>query len=232
MNAVQWAHPPGIPRDRGTVATVGTFDGVHLGHWTVLQEIRDRAEAAGRRAVLVTFDPHPLRIVRPETVIAWHRRGWRLYWTWRSKRRKPGRPPVPQDVRDLIRTLSSENPWGAPRVYGELLKLGIDVSQATVAKYVVRREKPPSQNWRTFLDNHVTTLASIDFFAVPTIRFGVLHAFLVLAHDRRRVVHFHVTANPTAEWTARQMTEAFPGDSAPRYMLRDRDGVYGRTWRE
>ncbi|MBN1770171.1 MAG: integrase, partial [Deltaproteobacteria bacterium] len=156
-----------------------------------------------------------VRIVQPETVIAWHRRGWRLYWTCRSKRRRPGRPPVPQDVRDLIRKFSSENPWGAPRVHGELVKLGINVSQATVAKYMVRHDKPPSQNWRTFLDNHVSTLASIDFFTVPTIRFGVLYVFLVLAHDRRTIRHFNVTSNPTAEWTARQITEAFPEDSAP-----------------
>jgi len=172
-----------------------------------------------------------LRIVRPETVIAWHRRGWRLYWTWRSKRRGPGRPLVPQDVRELIRKMSAENPWGAPRLHGEILKLGIDVSQATVAKYMVRHDKPPSQNWRTFLDNHVTSLASIDFFTVPTIRFGVLYIFLALAHDRRRVVHFNVTANPTADWTARQITEAFPEDSAPRYMIRDRDGVFGDVFR-
>jgi len=117
-------------------------------------------------------------------VIAWHRRGWQLYWTWRSKRRGPGRPLVPQDVRDLIRKMSSENPWGAPRLHGEILKLGINVSQATVAKYMVRHGRPPSQNWRTFLDNHVTTLASIDFFTVPTIRFGVLYIFLVLAQER------------------------------------------------
>jgi transposase InsO family protein len=167
-------------------------------------------------------------VVNIDTVIAWHRRGWRLYWTWRSRRRRPGRPPVPVDVRELIRTISSQNvTWGAPRVHGEILKLGIDVSQATVAKYMVRGEKPPSQNWRTFLDNHVTTLASIDFFTVPTIRFGVLYVFLVLAPDRRRVVHVNVTSNPTAAWTARQLTEAFPEDSAPRYMIRDRDGVYG-----
>lgn len=120
---------------------------------------------------------------------------------------------------------------GATRLHGEILKLGIDVSQATVAKYMVRGDKPPSQNWRTFLDNHVTTLASIDFFTVPTVRFGVLYIFLVLAHDRRRVVHFNVMSNPTAEWTARQITEAFPYDGAPRYMIRDRDGVYGDIFR-
>lgn len=121
--------------------------------------------------------------------------------------------------------------WGAPRVHGELLKLGIDISQATVAKYMVRPRKPPSQNWRTFLDNHVTALASIDFLTVPTLRFGVLYVFLVLAHDRRTVAHFNVTANPTAEWTARQITEAFPENTAPRYMIRDRDGVYGDIFR-
>jgi putative transposase len=173
-----------------------------------------------------------IRIVQPETVIGWHRRGWRLYWTWRSKRRGPGRPLVPQNVRDLIRTISSQNAtWGSPRVHGEMLKLGIDVSQATVAKYMVRHDKPPSQNWRTFLDNHVTSLASIDFFTVPTIRFGVLYIFLVLAHDRRRILHVNVTANPTAEWTARPITEAFPYDAAPRYMIRDRDSIYGDVFR-
>ena len=165
-------------------------------------------------------------------MIAWHRRGWRLYWTWRSRRRSPGRPTFLHEVRKLIREMSAANvTWGAPRVHGELLKLGIDISQATVAKYMVRRNKPPSQNWRTFLDNHVTSLASVDFFTVPTIRFGVLYVFLVLAHDRRRVVHLNVTADPTAEWTARQITEAFPWDTAPRYMIRDRDGVYGDVFR-
>ena len=110
-------------------------------------------------------------------------------------------------------------------MHGEILKLGISVSQATVAKYMVRPDKPPSQNWRTFLDNHVTSPASIDFFTVPTLRFGVLHLFLALAHDRRTVVHLNVTANPTAERTARPITEAFPWDTAPRYMIRDRDSI-------
>jgi putative transposase len=174
-----------------------------------------------------------IRIVRPDTVIAWHRRGWRLYWTWRSKRRGPGRPLIAQDARDLIRKMSAENvTWGAPRIHGELRKLGVEVSQATVAKYMVRHNKPPSQSWRTFPDNHVTSLASIDFFTVPTIRLGVLYVFLVLAHDRRRALHFNVTANPTAEWTARQITEAFPWNTARRYMIRDRDGVYGDVFRQ
>jgi transposase InsO family protein len=131
----------------------------------------------------------------------------------------------------LIRTMSSENPiWGAPRIHSELLKLGIKVSEASV-KYMVRSPKPPSQTWRTFLDNHVSQLASIDFFTVHTVWFEVLFVFIVLAHDRRRVLHFNVTAHPTAEWTAQQMLEAFPFDTAPRYLLRDRDRIYGHEFR-
>ena len=129
--------------------------------------------------------------------------------------------------------MNRANPtWGAPRIHGELLKLGIDVSQATVSKYMVRRRKPPSQRWRTFLENHVGELVSVDFFTVPTVSFEVLFVFLVLAHDRRRVVHFNVTTNPTARWTARQITEAFPWDTAPRYLLRDRDATYGKEFRD
>jgi transposase InsO family protein len=127
--------------------------------------------------------------------------------------------------------MSLANPrWGAPRIHGELLKLGIQVSQATVAKYIVRHRKPPSQNWRTFLKNHMQTLVSADFFVVPTITFRLLFVFVILSHDRRRPVHFAVTANPTAEWTARQLLEAFPWDSAPRYLLRDRDRCYGEKF--
>ena len=122
--------------------------------------------------------------------------------------------------------------WGAPHIHGELLKLGIEVSETTVAKYMVRRRKPPSQTWRTFLDNHVKNLVSVDFFTVPTIRFQVLYVFLVLGHDRRRVVHFNVTAHPTAEWTAQQLREAFPFDQVPCYLLRDRDKIFGDTFRE
>ena len=139
-------------------------------------------------------------IVKAETVIAWHRKGFRLFWTWRIRCRKPGRPSVPREVRDLIRMLSRNNPrWGAPRIHGELLKLGIEITEPTVAKYMVRHRKPPSQTWRTFLANHVQTIVSVDFFTVPTIRFGILYVFLVLAHERRRIVHFAVTAHPTAE---------------------------------
>jgi putative transposase len=167
-----------------------------------------------------------LLIVKPETVIAWHRRSFRLYWTWKSRHRT-GRPSVSREVRDLIRRMSMANPrWGAPRIHGELLKLGIEVSQATVANYMVRHRKPPSQTWRTFLKNHMTNMASADFFVVQTISFRLLFVFVILSHDRRRLVHFAVTTNPTAEWTAHQLLEAFPWDSAPRYLLRDRDGVY------
>src|SRR5258707_3827093 len=128
--------------------------------------------------------------------------------------------------------MSLANPlWGAPRIHGELIKLGIDLSQATVAKYMVRHPKPPSQNWRTFLENHVKQLVSIDFFTVPTIRFQILYVFLVLAHDRRRIVHFNATAHPTAERTGQQLRQAFPFDQLPRYLLRDRDAIFGADFR-
>jgi hypothetical protein len=174
-----------------------------------------------------------LVIVKPETVIAWHRKGFRLFWTWKIRRGKPGRPAVPKHIRELIRRLSCENPlWGSPRIHGELLKLGFDIGETSVGKYMVRRPKPPSQTWRTFLENHLTTMVSVDFFTLPTIRFQVLYVFLVLAHDRRRIVHFNVTAHPTAEWTAQQLREAFPFEQVPRYLLRDRDSIFGRKFRE
>jgi transposase InsO family protein len=169
-----------------------------------------------------------LIIVKPETVIAWHRKGFRLFWTWKVRHGQSGRPAVSQEVRDLIRSMSRANPlWGAPRIHGELLKLGIDIGETSVSKYMVRQRKPPSQTWRTFLDNHVQQLVSVDFFTVPNIRFQVLYVFLVLAHERRRILHFNVTAHPTAEWTAQQLRNAFPWDSAPRYLLRDRDRIFG-----
>jgi transposase InsO family protein len=174
-----------------------------------------------------------LVIVKPETVIAWHRKGFRLFWTWKTRRGNPGRPAVSKEVRDLIRRLSRENPlWGAPRIHGELLKLGIDVGETSVAKYMVRHRRPPSQTWRTFLENHVKTMVSVDFFTVRTIRFQILYVFLVLAHDRRRILHFGVTAHPTAEWTTQQLRDAFPWDTAPRYLLRDRDRIFGDDFRK
>src|SRR5262249_11050506 len=170
-----------------------------------------------------------IAIVQPETVIRWHRAGFRLFWTWKSRRNGPGRPALPPEVRALIHRMAEANPlWGAPRIPGELRKLGLEISQATVAKYLVRRRmSPPSQTWRSFLANHVGTLVSVDFFTVPTVMFKVLFVFVVLAHDRRRVVHVNVTDAPTAQWTAQQLAEAFPWDTAPRYLLRDRDAVFG-----
>ena len=171
-----------------------------------------------------------LQIVQPATVIAWHRRAFAWYWT-RKSRRQPGRPEVTAEIRDLIRRMSQANPfWGAPRIHGELRKLGVAVAQSTVAKYLRRRRKPPSQTWRAFLTNHVEQLASIDFFMVPTVTFRVLFVFVVLSHARRRVVHFEVTEHPTQEWTGQQIREAFPWDHAPRYLLRDRDAIYGREF--
>jgi hypothetical protein len=167
-----------------------------------------------------------LAIVQPATVIRWHRAGFRAYWRWKSRVRG-GRPSVPLEVRRLIRAMSLANPlWGAPRMHGELLKLGIDVGQTSATKYMARRRRPPSQGWRTFLRNHV----AMDLFVVPTISFQFLYGLLILRHDRRRVLWMGVTAHPTAEWVARQLTEACGWDQAPTYLLRDRDQVYGQAF--
>ena len=167
-----------------------------------------------------------LHIVKPETVIAWHRRGVRLFWTWKSRHRL-GRPTVPHDIRALIREMSTANPlWGAPRLHGELQKLGISVSQSTVAKYIRRPPGPPSQTWRTFLTNHSSQIMAVDFFVVPTVTFRMLFVLVVLAHDRRRLVHVAVTEHPTAAWTAQQLRNAFPDHEAPTYLLHDRDAVF------
>ena len=166
--------------------------------------------------------------LHPDTVVRWHRQGFRLYWRWKSRRRGPGRPAIDANLRKLIREMKASNiGWGAPRIHGELLKLGIEVSQATISKYMLRSKKPPSQTWRTFVDNHANCLAAMDFFTVPTARFRVLYVFIVLSQDRRKVVHFNATEHPTAQWTAQQLFEAFPFDSAPRYLLHDRDAIYG-----
>ena len=170
-----------------------------------------------------------LHVVRPETVIAWHRRGYRLFWTWKSRHRT-GRPSVPKEVRALIRELSSANPlWGAPRIHGELQKLGVSVSQSTVAKYMRRHRTSPSQSWRTFLTNHAGQVMATDFFVVPTVTFRLLFVLIVLAHDRRRIVHVAVTGHPTAAWTAQQLRNAFPEDQAPAYLLHDRDGAFAEV---
>jgi transposase InsO family protein len=166
--------------------------------------------------------------VKPETVVAWQRRRFREHWAGLSRRGTLGRPRVAREVRDLIRRMSSANPlWGSPRILGELRKVGIELSKSTVEKYMSRPLKPASPTWRAFLKYHTAELVSTDFFVVPTIRFTVLYVFLVLAHDRRRVIHWGVTEHPTAGWTAQQVVEAFPWDEAPRFLLRDRDCIYG-----
>src|SRR5579864_6841746 len=166
-------------------------------------------------------------IFTPETLVRWHRGGFRLFWRWKSRRR-PGRPPVPTGIRNLVRQMSRENPlWGAPRIHGELLKLGIEIAQSSVAKYIERRRGPPSQGWKTFLRDHAPHIAAVDLFVVPTIGFRLLYGLVILRVGRRRLVWTNVTANPTAEWIARQITEAFPWDQTPRYLIRDRDRAYG-----
>jgi transposase InsO family protein len=168
-----------------------------------------------------------LTIIRPETLVSWHRAGFRCYWRWKSRPRG-GRPQIDTEPRGLIRRMSMENPlWGAPRIHGELLKLGFEVAQWSVAKYMVKRRGPPSQGWRTFLHNHAPDIAAMDLFVVPTIGFGLLYAFIIVRLGRRDLVWITVTANPTAEWIACQLTEAFPWDEAPRYLIRDRDRLYG-----
>ena len=173
-----------------------------------------------------------LVLVQPDTVVRWHREWLRRRWTRHSARVGPGRPATDTAIRTLVRQMAAANPlWGAPRIHGELGKLGVDVSERTISRLVRRPRRPPSQTWRTFLTNHVGTLASIDFFTVPTLTGRVLFVFVVLMHQRRRIVHVNVTEHPTAAWTAQQMIEAFPEDRAPRWLLRDRDAIYGDTFR-
>src|SRR6201988_2184283 len=168
-----------------------------------------------------------LMIIRPATLLRWHRAGFRRYWPWKSHSRG-GRPTIEAEVRALIQQMSTENLlWGAPRIHGELLKLGSEVAQSSVAKYMVKRRGLPSQGWRTFLRNHAPDIAAMDLFLVPTIGFNLLYALVIVRLDRRDLVWTSVTANPTAEWVARQITEAFPWDGTPRYMIRDRDRIYG-----
>jgi putative transposase len=172
--------------------------------------------------------------VKPETVVRWHRESFKAFWRWNSRRKKRGRPPLDPEVIALIKRMANQNPtWGAPRITSELLLLGCQVRDTTVAKYMPRRKHgPPSQAWRTFLNNHMPETAACDFFVVPAATFRLLICFLVLSHDRRRIIHFNVTTNPSAEWTAQQIVEAFPGDGpVPKYLIRDRDGIYGDYFR-
>jgi len=169
-----------------------------------------------------------LMFLQPATVIGWQRRRFRKHWA-RLSRREAGRPRISQELRELIREISMANPrWGAPRILGELRKLGIAVAKSTVEQFRVRPRRPPSPSWRAFLKNHITELVALDFFTVPAVGFKALYVLIVLAHQRRRVVHFNVTEHPTAQWTAQQLVEAFPWETPPKYLLRDRDAVYGK----
>ena len=173
-----------------------------------------------------------LAIVEPATVIRWHREGFRRFWRRKSRHRRLGRPGLDREVVSLIGKMAQANvTWGAPRIRNELAKLGIEVAVSTVAKYMPRRRKPRSPTWRAFLENHLRDLVALDFFVVPTATFGILFGLVILAHHRRRVVHFNVTAHPTAEWTARQVIQAFPEETAPRFLVRDRDRIYGERFR-
>jgi transposase InsO family protein len=170
------------------------------------------------------------QVVKPETILRWHRSGFKAFWR-RKSRNRAGRPKVDRELRELIRRMSRENPfWGAPRIHGELLMLGFEVAQSTVSKYMARGRRPPSQGWKTFLRNHTEAIAAIDMCAVPTLTFERLFAFLVLGHGRRQLLWVEVTRHPTAEWLARQITEAFPWASAPTYLVRDNDGAYGHVF--
>ena len=171
-----------------------------------------------------------LAILKPETVICWHRAGFRSYWRWKSRHRG-GRPTVPLEIRQLIGEMSIANPlWGAPRIHGELLKLGIEIGQTSVAKDMARRRGPPSQGWKTFLRNHADGIAAMDLFVVPTISFRLRYGLLIMGHGRRQVLWFGVTAHSTAEWIANQFTQACGWKQAPRYLIRDRDGAYGEVF--
>jgi putative transposase len=173
-----------------------------------------------------------LMVVQPETVLRWHRQWLRRRWAHRSTQIRPGRPSTDAAIRALVHKMAGANPlWGAPRIHGELGKLGIEVSERTVSRLLPRRGRPPSQTWRTFLDNHAAALVSMDFFTVPTLTGRILFVLVLLGHQRRRVVHLAITDHPTAAWTAQQIIEAFPEETAPRYLVRDRDAIYSDVFR-
>jgi putative transposase len=173
-----------------------------------------------------------LAFVQPRTVIAWQQQRVRNHWQRLSQQGTPGRPAMAPEVRELIQAMWQANPtWGSPRIVGELRKLGIDVAKSTVEAYRLRPRRSPSPTWKTFLHNHVKDLIAVDFFVVPTVTHKVLFMLLILAHARRRVVHVHITEHPTAQWAAHQVVDAFPWDETPRYLLRDRDRIYGTSFR-
>ena len=206
--------------------------------WTLRQQINVLRRPAPKKLSFSTIDRlifvglyrlfpgvcDALAIVKPDTIVRWHRAGFRSYWRWKSRRRG-GRSIVPLEIRRLIREMSIANPlWGAPRIHGELLKLGIDIGQTSVAKYMARRRGPPSQGWKTFRHNHADGIAAMDLFVVPTISFCLLYGLLILGHRRRQILWLGVTTHPTAEWIANQITQACGWGQAPRYLIRDRDG--------
>ena len=174
-----------------------------------------------------------LECVQPCTVITWQNKRFRDYWRKLSQSGKPGRPPIDKEVRQLIENMWRANPtWGSPRIVGELRKLGIYVAKSTIEQYRPRDRKPPSPTWKAFMANPVTDIVACDFFTVPTASFRVLFVFIMLAHERRRIVHFNITEHPTAQWTAQQIVDAFPWETAPRYLLRDRDAIYGELFQQ
>src|SRR5690242_3325074 len=212
--------------------------------WTLRQQINALRRTAPKRLSFSVFDRlvfvglyrlfakicDALAIVKPDTIVGWHRAGFRLYWRWKSRRRC-GRPTVSLEIRRLIREMSIANPlWGAPRIHGELLKIGIDVGQTSVAKYMARRRGPPSQGWKTFVLNHADGIAAMDLFVVPTVSFQLLYGLLIMGHSRRRIVWLGVTAHPTAEWLANQLTQAFGWERPLNYLIRDRDACYGNLF--
>jgi len=212
--------------------------------WTLRQQINVLRRTASKRLSFSVFDrmvfvglhrlfpkiSDALAIVKPGTIVRWHRAGFRSYWRWKSRRRG-GRPMVLLEIRELIGEMSIANPlWGAPRIHGELLKLGIDIGQTSVAKYMARRRGRPSQGWKTFLRNHADGITAMDLFVVPTISFRLLYGLLIMGHGRRQILWFGVTSHPTAEWIANQLTQACGWEQAPRYLIRDRDGAYGEIF--
>lgn len=172
-------------------------------------------------------------LVRPDTVVRWHRDWLRRRWTRRSKSRSDGRPPIDRQIRVLVKEMATANPlWGAPRIHGELRTLGVDVSERTVSRLLQQRPCPPSQTWRTFLTNHLVSAVSMDFFVVPTLTGRILFVLVLLSHRRRRIVHLNITDRPTATWAAQQVVDAFPNDTAPRWLHRDRDRIYGEVFQQ
>ena len=213
LENVALRHQLGVLMQAGRRPRVTAVD---RGFWVVLRRLWRRWSE-----VLV--------FVKPETVVRWHRAGFRLYWNWRSRRGRRGRPRTAAEVRALVRRFATENPtWGAPRVHGELRMLGFEVSERTVSRLMPRRAPKPEavQRWMAFLRNHRDAIAAMDFFVVPTVTFRVLYVWFVIEHGRRRIVHFHVTDQPDPAWVVQQLREAFPVDTAPRHLVFDRDGTF------